>query len=606
MALGIQPRRARLVGNPRPTQSGQVMVLVAVALLALIGSAALVLVAGSVEWQKNQLQELSDSASLDAAALTVGLGASCNAATANAVIAEADRFLRLRRTFVGPFGIAAGTCGTPYSGTDTFAGGLTARINYPYRAHQQQVEVILTLALPIAFGGEVGVRNTTVIRRAVAQGLAGSVPAVTATNLTCVSGQVNIGGSILTQNRIVRNAGCVLYAHARLTAGAYSDLGNIGVYTDGQAPWKTAAGTCTAPANNAICADGYELSGHNAPACAPGTTSFLSPGDTAVNPNPCALGTGPQPVQPVALAPPPEPNLDPGIYAGVPGLPGNAPCLPGAVYPNIQLPNLPGPPVTVGTGIVIGLLRAPRLIAGVWHFQPSCYGYLNIRRMPANPDALPRLAVLDPGFYYFNGSGSPRGGGGICLNDTLPPPGPATPLPARNVTLLARDVTLEFVNQTGFSSGTCVVGGGPNCTAPCQFGSEPCSLRACPPNVPPLGVAQTWFAAPCALALPAPDTASCTASSWCPVGDRSCSNLLMWASTPIGGQFGVRGPAARAWLLGTIYWPGTCTDVVNGTSRIAGAISCGTLSIQAAAGAGNAVGGDFGINTAQAEAVLIE
>jgi hypothetical protein len=59
-------------------------------------------------------------------------------------------------------------------------------------------------------------------------------------------------------------------------------------------------------------------------------------------------------------------------------------------------------------------------------------------------------------------------------------------------------------------------------------------------------------------------------------------------------------------LLGTVYWPGTCTDVVNGTSRIAGAISCGTLSLQAAAGAGNAAGGDYGINTAQAEAVLIE
>ena len=42
-------------GGPR-RQSGQVMVLVAVCLLALIGSAALVLLAGSVEWQKNQLQ----------------------------------------------------------------------------------------------------------------------------------------------------------------------------------------------------------------------------------------------------------------------------------------------------------------------------------------------------------------------------------------------------------------------------------------------------------------------------------------------------------------------------------------------------------------------
>ena len=51
----------------RRAQSGQVMVLVAVSLLALIGSAALVLLAGSVEWQKNQVQQLADQAALDSA-----------------------------------------------------------------------------------------------------------------------------------------------------------------------------------------------------------------------------------------------------------------------------------------------------------------------------------------------------------------------------------------------------------------------------------------------------------------------------------------------------------------------------------------------------------
>jgi hypothetical protein len=578
MELGGGPSRARRY------QSGQVMVLVAVALLALIGSAALVLIAGSVEWQKNQLQELSDSAALDAATLTIGVG--CNAATANAVITEADRFLRLRRSFVGPFGIAPGTCATPYSGTDTFAGGLTARINYPYRADQQQVEVILTLALPIAFGGEVGVTTTNVVRRAVAQGLAGSVPAVTATNLTCLSGQVDIGGSVFTQNRIVRNAGCVLYAHARLAAGAYSDLGNVGVYTDGQAPWKTAAGRCAAPANNAICADGYELSGHNAPVCAPAGTSFLLPGDAAINPNPCAVGTGPQPVPPIALAPPPEPNLDPNAVLKL--RPARAVgCdlpVPAAFYPNIQV----GPPlVTIGTGVAGSPAQTPvRDLRGYYHFQPGCYGYLDISKLPTG------LAVLDPGYYYFNGLGF-GGGGGICLNGK---------------TLLARDVTLEFANRAGFSAGTCAPGGGANCAAPCQFGSEPCSLRACPPNVPPDGVTNlTWFAAPCSPGLPAPDATTC-AASWCPVGDRACSNLLIWAAPALAppAQISLKGPAVRAWLLGTIYWPGTCTDVVNGTSRIAGAISCGTLSMQAAAGAGNAVGGDYGVSTAPAEAVLIE
>src|SRR5439155_1620549 len=76
-------------------------------------------------------------------------------------------------------------------------------------------------------------------------------------------------------------------------------------------------------------------------------------------------------------------------------------------------------------------------------------------------------AVLDPGFYNFNGSGF-AGGGGICLNGGM---------------LLAQDVTIELVNQAGLSTGTCAAGGGANCAAAtCQFGSTPCSISACPPN----------------------------------------------------------------------------------------------------------------------------
>ncbi len=765
-------------------QSGQVMVLVAVCLLALIGSAALVLLAGSVEWQKNQLQELADSTALDAA---LGIGISCDAAKANAVITEADNFLATRRTRTGSLSVAAGTCATPYVGTDAFAGGLSATYRYPYRAHQQQVEVVLTLSLPISFGANLGASNTTVSRRAVAQSLAGSVPAVSATTLGCTSGQVNIGGSILAQNAITRAASCAIYAHTRFDAASstYSDLGNVQVYTDAQS-WVGGGGSCVASANagssNAICADGSEVTGHITPTCGTsGTSQFLSAGDAAVNANPCAAGVAPQPVFPLSTALPPEPNSDASAVATLQGT-GGAACSSAGVYPNI---------VVAGTTVATGLAPAPiKDAGGFYHFKPSCYGFLSLANLaggisnrqtgaekaaqhfitptlpavslagtllvavihsestptkfaapagwvsadqanqavagrteiwyypnnpggissatftinPANINAAAQLtewlnvataspldvtgsstigansltstvstsgatsaanelvltatsfgqqagqaivpgvgwstltsntatglesdvrldlpaavasetvastiattwsqaiasfkaaaassgAVLDPGFYYFNGSGF-VGGGGVCLNGG---------------TLLARDVTIEFVNQAGFSSGDCTPGGGASCSAPCRFGSTPCSLSVCPPNAgadSPNNL--TWFAAPCASAPAASDSASCTGSTWCPTGNRACWNLLIWAPASNTGQLAIKGAAANAWLLGSTYWAGTCTYTDNGLSLIAGSISCGTLSLSAAAGAGLAIGNDAGIGTALVEAILVE
>jgi hypothetical protein len=767
------------------TQSGQVMVLVAVALVALIGSAALVLLAGSAEWQKNQLQELADSAALDSA-LKIGVG--CDAAKATAVITEADNFLASRRTRTGSLVVTAGTCGTPYKGQDTFAGGLTTTINYPYRAHQQQVEVILTLTLPISFGAEVGSTNTTVLRRAVAQDLEASVPAVSATDLTCGGGQVNIAGSVRVQSLITISGTCALYSHARFdaTSGTYSDLGNARVYTDAQS-WVGAGGTCAAGLNTgsskAICADGLEETGHTTPTCGTtGTSAYLSAGVVAVNPNPCAAGVAPQAVPLVSTALPPEPNLDASAVATLQGT-GGAACSSGAAYSNIIVGG-----VTVGTGLAPAPVKDA---SGFYHFKPSCYGYLNVGALsggisnlqigpetavsrhfvtptlpaasqagtllvvvvrsdatanrftapagwvvadfasaaatprseiwyyPNNPGGITsatftvlpasidsvalmtewqnvatvspldktgtllvgsnqvnatistsgatsvanelvitddgfniqagqtitpgagwnslandptngfsaeyRLdlpaavasetvtgsvattwalviatfkpvgaavgAVFDPGFYYFNGSGF-AGGGGVCLNGG---------------TLLARDVTLEFVNQAGFSSGTCAAGGGANCGGACQFGSPPCSVQACPPNVPADSPSNlTWFAAPCSTAPSALDATSCPGSAWCPAGDRSCSNLLIWAPASSTGQIALTGGTVKAWLLGTIDWPGTCTYQANGAGLIAGSLACGSLTISAGAGAATAVGSDAGINTALVEAVLVE
>jgi len=758
-------------------QSGQALVLVAVALLALIGSAALVLLAGSAASQRNQLQSLADTSALDSA-LKIGIG--CNAAMASTVITEADNFLATQRTRTGSLAIAAGTCATPYHGTDTFAGGLSADYYYPYRAHQQQVEVLLTLTLPISFGGAVGSTSTTLTRYAVAQALPASVPAIKATTLSCTGGQVNAVGDVVASNAITLSGGCALYAHQNPTSGAHSDFGNVHVYTDGQS-WTGAGGTCSPGANsgstNAICADGFELSGHVAMTCG-GATQFLSAANSAVNANPCAAGVGAQPVPPLSSMLPPDPNADPAAIATLQGTGGSA-CTSGGAYPAIIAGG-----ITWGTG----LAPAPTKDAnGFWHFKPSCYGYLDFtnaaggiasrqlgaesarqshlvtaalpaasqagtllvavinsddtpnrftapvgwieavqvdttpdRRSeiwyyPSNPGGITSAtfsfnpatingeaqlsewsgaaavapldqtgtftaavasttattstagalaqtgelvitnvgfsiaagqtyskgagwnaltsdltngfaseyrvdlpaaiasetvttsqatqwanviasfkpgastggAVLDPGFYYFNGSGFGAGGGGVCLNGG---------------TLLARDVTMEFVNQAGFSSGTCLLGGGLGCvTGNCKLGTDPAGAL--------LDTNYSWFSAPCSQEPSAsPPDASCLAgSSWCPTGDRSCWNLLLW--TPAAGstgQLSLKGGSADEWLLGSISWTGTCTVAINGNSTIAGSLACGTLSISAGVGAGTAVGGDYGVNTATVEAILVE
>ena len=780
----------------RERQKGQVLVIVAVWMLALIGSTALVLLTGSVEWQRNQLQQIADQAALDGA-LKIGVG--CTAASANTVITQANASVAAQRGNPGTgLGIAGAGCATTYTGTNTFAGGLSETIHYPYRRHQQQVEVILSVALPISFGSYMGANNTTVTRRAVAQQLSGSTTAVSATRLSCTGGQVNVGGSILASNNIALSGNCGLYAHARLDAasGTYSDLGNVSVYAPGQT-WVGGAGTCAVNPSNAVCSDGFELSGHVTMKCGTsGTSAYLSAADALINPNPCAGGTGPQPVAPLTTNLPPDPNTDPAAIGTLVGT-GGAACSALGVYPNI---------VVGGVTVATGLAPAPtKDLSGFYHFKPSCYGFIDpsslsvpggggitnrqsgpevgptngniTATIPANskvgtllvvvirsdPDPLDRPftapagwvqavtaeqdgaahtdiwyypnnpgniktaifgatatgvvaqmtewngvlavapldrtgtttiaaqqknatvqtsaailakdlvitnvgfasqgagnnytpgagwnsltkdpnrgfgseyrvdlaagvaketvtydsdttwslviaafkpaggvggggsgAVLDPGFYYFNGSGFP-GGGGICLNSGI---------------LLARDVTLEFVKQAGFSTGTCAAGGGGGCAAgSCQFGSLPCAISPCPPNTraDPLAALgpNTWFAAPCSAAPPAVGTqdTSCTASSWCLNGDRACTRVLMWTPAGATGEIAITGAAAKAWLLGSVFWAGTCTDRVNGTSTLDGTISCGMLSISAAAGARTAVGSDYGISTALVEANLVE
>src|SRR5207245_9811727 len=211
-------------------------------------------------------------------------------AKASTVITEADNFLATQRTRTGALNIGAGTCAGGYTGTDTFSGALSETIHYPYRAHQQQVEVILTVSLPISFGSYMGASNTNVTRRAVAQQLSGSTAAVSATTLSCTGGQFNVAGTIASSNAITLSGSCAMYAHTRFDAASstYSDLGNVSVYAQGQT-WVGGAGSCvggsSSGSTNAVCADGSEVSGHTSTACgAGGTSAFLSPGDAVLNP----------------------------------------------------------------------------------------------------------------------------------------------------------------------------------------------------------------------------------------------------------------------------------------------------------------------------------
>ena len=82
----------------------------------------------------------------------------------------------------------------------------------------------------------------------------------------------------------------------------------------------------------------------------------------------------------------------------------------------------------------------------------------------------------------------------------------------------------------------------------------------------------------------------------------------MWVPATSTGQFAITGAAAMMWLLGSVFWlgSGTCTDTVNGTSTLDVTIACSTLSVSAAAGAGTAVGSDYGVSTALVEAILLE
>src|SRR6202030_249413 len=166
-------------------------------------------------------------------------------------------------------------------------------------------------------------------------------------------------------------------------------------YADGQA-WVNAGGACVAGGSsgstNAICSDGYEVSGHVAPACGGVTTSYLTAGNSTVNASPCAAGAAPQPVAPPSTSLPPDPNTDTNAIATLQGT-GGAACTPGAVLPNIMAGGS-----TVGTGLAPAPVKDA---SGFWHFKPSCYGYLNVGPLSGGTISNVQTGTVTPETTHF-------------------------------------------------------------------------------------------------------------------------------------------------------------------------------------------------------------
>jgi hypothetical protein len=214
-----------------------------------------------------------------------------------------------------------------------------------------------------------------------------------------------------------------------------------------------------------------------------------------------------------------------------------------------------------------------------WHFQGGCYSWIDVGNVPGG------VAILDPGFYFFNGfwlNSDPSGitAGGLAVN-------------AGDGQLLGQDVTLEFVKTSSFS-GTAIAPWDKNVPACGNGGQQRCYLGADPSK----NGAYTFFSAPCDKSVPG---CPMTNSQWCPSSDESCFDQLVYApppdgSTPyggIGGAFSFKGTGSYEWIVGNIFWPGVCVWTANGDSILLGSVKCNTISLQGGSiSAGAAV--DFG------------
>jgi Flp pilus assembly protein TadG len=548
----------------RSSQRGQVMVLFAIAMIALLAAASLAVSAGMLYWQRRQVQELADAAALAAAALIPCAGSQSPYAAANAVISP----LAGGSPTSFPTTCASGTSSW------TYADGTRVTMTYPYNGDSGQALVVVTRQVPLPMSALIapGTTSSAVAARAVGRNGGGSSAfdyAIYAANgVTCGgTAAIDAYGPIYSGAQIGQ---CTMYAH-NSRDGVYP--GSLSVYPSGQS-WSNGSGSCvtsTTPPHavgNVICADSYEISGSQ---CSTTATDFLA-----------GAGTCPSGVAPPGLGPfqPAEPNADANAQASITAVGGTAPCNPSGgpgYYQQLKIGStVVGRLATQGSGNV-----PTKDVLGYYHLKPGCYGWLDVSLVRiADPLALPAV-VLDPGLYYFSGfyqngdkSGTrgPLSAGGLCLNGAQ---------------LLGYDVQLEFASAAGpnsLSTSTCDAS--PTSSSSALLGADPA--------LPVLdnGKTYSYLSAPCtASANPlCPNPSGYT--SWCPASDRACDALLVWTPSgpfattlpQIDGTFFTKG--ASEWLYGSVFWAGQhqtnpgCVWAAGGTSTIIGDLACTTVALQ--------------------------
>jgi len=249
--------QARLRPRTRRRDRGSLAVVAAVAMVALIGMAALVVDGGYMAMRRRALQGVADAAAL---AGGFSLPTSATAISQAKTIATAN-------------GYTNGTNNT------------TVTVNSPYSSDTRRVEVIITRTVPTFLGAALRINTGTLTARAVATmdppnasifagssacvGAAGGDALMLSGNGNHINGDVHSNGSLFISGNSTTSVGNVEYGSSctphTLTGGATATSGPTNVATQSYPlSWTAASFTCNfyPPGGNISVAGSWWQSGN--------------------------------------------------------------------------------------------------------------------------------------------------------------------------------------------------------------------------------------------------------------------------------------------------------------------------------------------------------